>query len=320
MKNNYTISAVNSVGPLSAGWITDPTVPKHLKDQWSQDGFSVIRGAYSLDQINSYNNIVKGVRAVIDDGKDECGLGDRIGQLHQKFPELLELASNQNVINFLKWAFGDDPIVFGSLNFDKGSQQDAHIDAIFFWPEPSYSMCGCWVALEDIHIDAGPLFYIPNSHLWRFIHSEDVISYYPELAARRLLAQSPEYPAVRKAEIAAEMGNAWTEVFKKLEKDRSAERIPMCLKAGDVVFWHSLLAHGGMPRVDLELSRKSVVFHYIGKKTKLYTFEQFMLYDYADMLSQRAQDKKLATYKEIEYMRYPYFVTYTRDGQKIHPL
>ena len=39
-----------------------------------------------------------------------------------------------------------------------------------------------------------------------------------------------------------------------------------------------------------------------------------MLYDYADMLTQRAQDKKLATYKGIEYMKYPYFVTYTKDG------
>ena len=317
---NFMTPVVKPVGPVSAEWKIDPSVSQELKDQWIQDGYSVIKGAYSLEQINAYNDIVKNVRAAIDDGKDEYGLGDRIGQLHQKFPELLELASNRKVLNFLRWAFSDDPIVFGSLNFDKGSQQDAHIDAIFFWPEPSYSMCGCWVALEDIHIDAGPLFYISNSHSWPFNHSEDVISSYPQLAEKRLIAQSPDYPADKKAEIAAELGNAWTEEFKKLEKERCAQRIPLSLKAGDVVFWHSLLAHGGMPRFDPTLSRKSVVFHYIGKKTRLYTFEQFMLYDYADMLTQRSQDKKLASYKEIEYMQYPYFVTYTRDGQKIHPL
>ena len=320
MAINFVSPGIKSVGPTSAAWAKDSSVPQALKDAWIQDGFSVIRGAYSLDQINAYNNIVENVRAQVDDGKDEHGFGDRIGQLHQKFPELLEMASNLKVIDFLKWAFADDPIIFGSLNFDKGSQQDAHIDAIFFWPEPSYSMCGCWVALEDIHIDSGPLFYIPSSHSWPFNHSEDIINRHPELAEKRLIAQSPDCPADKRAQITSELGNAWTEVFKNLEKDRSSERVPMTLKAGDVVFWHSLLAHGGMPRLDPILSRKSVVFHYIGKKTNLYTFEQFMLYDYADMLTQRAQDKKLATYKGIEYMQYPYFVTYTKDGQKIHSL
>jgi ectoine hydroxylase-related dioxygenase (phytanoyl-CoA dioxygenase family) len=86
----------------------------------------------------------------------------------------------------------------------------------------------------------------------------------------------------------------------------------LSLKAGDVVFWHSLLAHGGSRRINPALSRKSAVFHFIGRNTKLYTFEQFMLFDRAALEFQDPQPMDLGSYKGlIEYMRYNHFVTHT---------
>ncbi|MBU6143332.1 MAG: hypothetical protein KGP33_05140 [Betaproteobacteria bacterium] len=91
-----------------------------------------------------------------------------------------------------------------------------------------------------------------------------------------------------------------------------SERRPLSLKAGDVVFWHSVLAHGGSPRADRALTRKSAVFHFIGRNTKLYTFEQFMIYDREDLTNQTPQPMNLVNYKDlIEYMRYEHFVTHT---------
>jgi ectoine hydroxylase-related dioxygenase (phytanoyl-CoA dioxygenase family) len=224
------------------------------------------------------------------------------------------------VLSFLKWAFNDDPVVFGSLNFERGTQQDAHIDAIFFWPEPSYSMCGCWVALEDIHPDSGPLFYVPASHTWPFFRSQDIAERRPDLAARRAAARDPATPAEERAAVVRELGAAWTEEFRKLEYRNQSKRPLISLKAGDIVFWHSLLAHGGSPRLDPKLSRKSVVFHYIGKRTRLFTNEQFMLYDEPEILQLDHQPMDLRRFKNIEYMRYPHFVTHTPAGQTVHPL
>lgn len=309
------------IGPMTRRWLGDNSVSQDLKDQWVSNGFSILRRAYNADQIAAYNAIVAKVRTEVDDGKDENGYGDRIGQLHQKHPELLNLAADERVLSFLKWAFNDDPVIFGSLNFEKGTQQDAHIDAIFFWPEPSYSMCGCWVALEDIHPDSGPLFYVPNSHTWPFYRSQDVAATRPELAAKRAAARDPSFPADQRGTIVGELGNAWTEDFRALETSKKTDRPPISLKAGDVVFWHSLLAHGGSPRINPALSRKSVVFHYIGKKTKLYTFEQFMLYDERKLAEQTPQGMDLGNFAgKLEYMRYPHFVTYPASGQTVHPL
>jgi len=257
----------------------------------------------------------------VKNGRDEYGYGERIGQLHQKEPDLLDLASNKSILDFLSWAFNDDPVLFGSLNFERGSQQDAHIDAIFFWPEPSYSMAGCWIALEDVAPEAGPLFYVAGSHSWPFFHSEHLARLDQDVANRRARARDTSTSPQDKAATVSELGVIWTEVFRGLEAKNGITRQPLALSAGDVVFWHSLLAHGGTPRLNPKLSRKSVVFHYIGRNTKLYTFEQFMLWDNKDLCDLPHQGMNLRNYKgRLDYMRYPYFVTYDGGAELINQL
>ncbi len=308
------------IGPMTPSWLSDTSVDQSLKDQWISDGVCVIRGVYQPEEIATYTKAVETERALLDDGKDEYGLGDRIGQLHQKHPDLLRLASDKRVISFLRWAFNDEPVVFGSLNFERGSTQEAHIDAIFFWPEPSFSMAGCWVALEEVAPEAGPLFYIPNSHTWPFYRSEDVVATRPELASERKDARRLDFPENRRGELLSRLGSAWSDDFLKLESSKQAKRITLPLKAGDVVFWHSLLAHGGAPRVNPRLSRRSVVYHFIGKHTKLFTFEQFMLYNRDEIPSLPAQPLDLGSYGDLQYMRYPYYVTWNKGAQIVHKL
>lgn len=309
-----------NLGPSGKDWFTDNNVSSSLKDSWVNDGFVVLRNIYKENEIQRFNEYVKSIRLVVDDGKDANGFGDRIGQLHQKNEQLLELAKSDEVIKFLTWAFGDEPVVFGSLNFEKGSSQDAHVDAIFFWPEPSYSMAGVWVALEDIHQDSGPLFYLPGSHRWPFIQSETVIEANPGLREARDAAKLKGYPESEKNTLVALLGQKWTDIFKTQEIMQDTAQVPLTINRGDVVIWHSLLAHGGMPIKNPLLSRKSVVFHYIGSNTKLYSFDQFMLNDSFDLKDLPPQPMNLKRYKSLRYMKYSYFVTYGAGGQVIHPL
>jgi ectoine hydroxylase-related dioxygenase (phytanoyl-CoA dioxygenase family) len=309
------------VGPMTEQWLNSNLTSVEMKSRWIKDGFAVAKGVFSAEEIERYNKIVAQVRSEVDDGKDEFGFGDRIGQLHQKHPELMNMAANKDVLNFLEWAFNDEPVLFGSLNFEKGTQQDAHIDAIFFWPEPSYSMAGCWVALEDVKQDAGPLFYLPNSHRWPFYLSEDLANEDAELKDLRDKANDLEPGHPERAEIVQKLGLAWTESLHQLESEFEVEPVCLDLKAGDVVFWHSLLAHGGSPTKNRALSRKSAVFHYVGSKTNLYSDEQFMLCDRDKLIDLPAQPKADGDFKgRMKYIRYGYFVTYANGQQIIHEI
>lgn len=44
--------------------------------------------------------------------------------------------------------------------------------------------------------------------------------------------------------------------------ERSPERRAFALYKGDLLIWHSALVHGGMPRNDPALTRRSIVSHY----------------------------------------------------------
>ena len=308
------------IGPDLPGWAPGRQAEDGLQRRWIEDGFIVIPGVFDGETIGRYNEIVETVRREVQESKDSFGFGDRIGQLHQREPDLLKLPAASRIRDFLRWAFGDEPVVFASLQFEKGTQQEAHIDAMFFWPEPSYAMAGAWIALEDVHPDAGPLFYLPGSHRWPFLHSDDVVRSRPELYRLREEARAGGLPPEQQQELMHRIGLAWTEDFLRLEAEYGVARVPICPRAGDVVIWHSLLAHGGSPRKDPSLSRRSAVFHFFGRRAALCTMDQFMLHSGQELVQLSSSAPPLQRWEDLEYMRFPYFVTYDQAREIVHPL
>lgn len=80
------------IGPMTSEWLGSNSTSNDLKRQWLEQGFSILSGAYPAEDIAAYNEIVAKVRPEVETGEDEYGYGDRIGQLHQRHPELLTLA------------------------------------------------------------------------------------------------------------------------------------------------------------------------------------------------------------------------------------
>lgn len=303
----------HQVVPEQYGRIGSNLVPMHLQRQWHEEGFVCIPGVVSQSEIDTHNETVSAARLILDDCLDSHGFGDRIGQLHQVYPDLMNISSKSEIVDFLSWAFGEDPVLFGSLQFEKGTEQSPHIDAIFFWPEPAYTMAGVWVALEDIDPDAGPLFYIPESHRWPFYHSDDVVARRPDLKERWIASGNID----ELGDLVSEVGNAWTEDFIAMEQDRAGQRIAPKIKAGDVVVWHSLLAHGGAPRINPALSRRSVVYHYFGKTARLFTFSQFMLTARDDIQNLQPTVMPRGVHNGLEFMQFPQFVTYSEGVERV---
>jgi ectoine hydroxylase-related dioxygenase (phytanoyl-CoA dioxygenase family) len=314
-----TSPAVESLGPVPPSSAGDEGFPSEWRPQWTDRGYVVARNLFAKEAVEAHASVVQDARRSIEESKDAHGYGDRLGQLHQRNPELMNLGADRRVRQFLQWAFGDTPLLFGSLNFERGSQQDAHIDAIFFYTEPVYAMAGLWVALEDVHPDAGPLFYLPGSHRWPFIRGEhlwdssDVRSKVEK--ARRLPVGDPFRVA-----LAGTLGQEWTRRVAKMENERGIAREEAVLRAGDAVIWHALLAHGGSARRDPKRSRRSVVYHFIGEHAKLYTFDQFFLETRQEMRVQQGQNVRRALWKDLPYMNYGYYASYKDGKELIHRL
>jgi ectoine hydroxylase-related dioxygenase (phytanoyl-CoA dioxygenase family) len=95
------------------------------------------------------------------------------------------------------------------------------------------------MCLEDVHPDAGPLFYMPGSQKippYRFSNG----------TIRAIPAEMDACHAYLDAAI----------------KERGIKRQTFLGSKGDVFIWSCQIAHGGMPIKDTKRTRKSLVTHY----------------------------------------------------------
>ncbi|MGE0789842.1 MAG: phytanoyl-CoA dioxygenase family protein [Sandaracinaceae bacterium] len=153
------------------------------------------------------------------------------------------IAANKGMIDLLSRLYGRPAFPFQTLTFPVGTQQHLHTDAVYFHSVPERFMCGVWVALEDIHEDAGPLEYCPGSHRFPVYTNEHL----GRCAAGEgeVISQS-DYEPLWRALIDAH--GLHTERF--------------MARKGQALIWTANLLHGGAAQRDPARTRWSQVTHY----------------------------------------------------------
>jgi phytanoyl-CoA hydroxylase len=119
-----------------------------------------------------------------------------------------------------------------SMMFDANAATPPHQDWWYLDTVPSGQLLGAWIALEDIHEDAGRFYVMPGTqnvkmHEDNLPHSEWLVR------MRRFVDRHPE----------------------KMQAP--------ALKKGDVLFWNSRTIHGALDTRDLRHSRKSLTAHFM---------------------------------------------------------
>jgi hypothetical protein len=153
------------------------------------------------------------------------------------------LAVNARVMNLLSRIYGRRAWPFQTLNFPVGTEQHYHSDSVHFSSYPERFMCGVWVALEDIHDDAGPLLYYPGSHRWPIYTNEHL---------GICGAHEPGIP-----------GQATFEpLWRALVEKTGLKQTRFTPRKGQALIWAANLLHGGAPHRDRARTRHSQVTHY----------------------------------------------------------
>jgi hypothetical protein len=133
---------------------------------------------------------------------------------------------------------------FQTLNFPVGTQQHYHTDAVHFSSAPERFMVGVWVALEDIHEDAGPLVYFPGSHRLPILTNEHL----------GVIAKGPDDTYAHGAHYLA--------MWRSLVEGLALQPLRFCARKGQALIWAANLLHGGDLHRDPQRTRWSQVTHY----------------------------------------------------------
>lgn len=238
---------------------------REQKDGWDRDGYLILPQFFGADIVDPINALIERLshrsarsnemasRVVVDllagSAHKRMRLADAPDEAFErpvKFNDLFlecNLIRNCNLhprlVPVLDELLDGPPVVCNSLNFIQGSEQHEHIDSWFMPPPAPEKMVVTLVCLEDVHPDAGPLFYLVGSQkIPPYIFSNGTI--------RAIDAEMDKCHAYLDAAIA----------------ERGLKRETFLGRTGDVFIWSCQIAHGGKPINDPKRTRKSLVTHY----------------------------------------------------------
>ena len=226
---------------------------KQAKEQinnWIKNGYAIFNSYLDESTIDSVNQEIE---TIIANQKISFEYSkQRLMNAYKYSNTIKNIANDESLTRFLRFLLGRDVLPFQTINFITGSETKAHADIIHMTTEPKGYLIGVWIALEDVMLEAGPLFYIPGSHKLPYVMSDQF-----------------------------ETGNTWwktgEQYYENYEacieqqiKKKKLQKKPFLAKRGDLIIWHANLLHGGMPVIDEALTRKSLVIHYFAKDVICY--------------------------------------------------
>jgi hypothetical protein len=209
-------------------------------------GFAVID--FQDDQLEERIDRIKAFVASrfeldFSDAQSVKGSGHRLQDAWVYCEDIRAIACNQAVLELLGKLYGRRPFPFQTLNFPVGTAQPLHSDSIHFSSIPERFMCGVWLAMEDVHADAGPLTYLPGSHKW------------PILSNAMIGRQGFDAPRDRAQQ-------PFEAAWEALVEHSGAEQEVFLARKGQALIWSANLLHGGAVVNDPTRTRWSQVTHF----------------------------------------------------------
>ncbi|WP_342107620.1 phytanoyl-CoA dioxygenase family protein [Methylobacterium sp. SI9] len=222
---------------------------------WEEHGYYVLRGAIDPETIDeaweAYEAAIASgdVTLAPEKAAEDDPHPGRYLNPHLKVEAIERLLKHPVLVNFSSMVLGRPAIPFQTIASHKGSQQAEHSDSIHMTTYPVGYLAACWIAMEDIHADSGPLVYYPGTHRLPYLFSHDVGISPEDFKQRGYGAYVDHYEPAIQQEI----------------RDHGAKPEYFTARKGDVLFWHANLLHGGSARADIQRSRKALVHHYFAE-------------------------------------------------------
>lgn len=157
---------------------------------------------------------------------------------------ILQLSLNKKVMDILRLLYGREPIPFQTINFLRGTEQPLHSDTLHFHSSPAKWVTACWVALQDMNVNNGPLKFIPGSHKLPIYTFQDLNLPVPEYSK-----QFDSYAI-------------YEQFIQSLVDEYRMEYRHFLGKRGQAIIWAANLLHGGSKTLDKNSTRLSQVTHY----------------------------------------------------------
>ena len=219
-----------------------PVIQQQL-NQFVTDGYMIIPGFFSTEEVEQAN---KDIDTLLQSNKVGFHYtGRKIMQSYKHSPVINDtFFRRKELTDLLSFIMGKPVIPFQTINFLQGSEQRAHSDSIHMTTQPLGYLIACWIALENITDQNGPVVYYPGSHTLPYLMTPDYNSGNTSLT------------------IGAQSNTRYEDTIDELIREKNLQPSVFHAQPGDLLIWHANLLHGGSAIHQKGATRKSLVAHY----------------------------------------------------------
>lgn len=242
---------------------TVPGTEASLQARWERDGFLILRHFYSSNQVRTINTLIDHLwknrslletpitldaepgspaqrRLLLRNAPDSLRQAPhRINDLYLEYEEIQRVALSLRLCDVLEPLLEGTPLLCSSRNSERGTQHHDQVDSLHMPSRRVDGMVACWIALDPVTTNNGPVRYYPGSH-------------------RIPRWQVPgERPHARTEEM-----DDWQRYMQSEIRARGILPRVFTARPGDLLIWHSRLLHGSSPVQDPIRTRRSLVTRY----------------------------------------------------------
>lgn len=224
--------AVEAIGPFDSD----------VMRQWKEQGVVVLPSLFSAEEVAAF---VKARAA-----NPQWAV---IANPYTRAPEVRDLFCHPMLAKVLKTLFGQPAGLHLTLLGWYSSERDWHADIYLNPPHVVSAYAAVWIALEKVHPDSGPFQYVAGSHKWPALSQEKVRT---AIHAAGMDAEAPSWPY--------DSERLLTPLYEKKFVELGVAPTTYLPDVGDVLIWHSNLAHRGSKAIDPSRQRLAAIGHYSG--------------------------------------------------------
>ena len=218
-----------------------------LQAEWQDDGMLILPGLMPDELIDDYCETW-----IRDNGSNTIRpMGWPFDVPYMYVTPLLDMLSYKPLTDTMTDLIGEPLGTHLNLTGWRSTQRNWHQDG-YLNPDTNRDFyMAIWIALDDIHPDAGPFQFVRGSHKFPVITNEKILSALGEEGA-----SNPNWPKHSEKIL--------TPLFEQLLVDADLKVESFLAKRGDVLLWHSRLMHRGSTPNDPELERRACIAHFSG--------------------------------------------------------
>lgn len=258
---------------------TPETSRNGLRQSYLENGFAVLHNALPPDAVDACAAALSSlrrkhadldVRATAPASERFEAMCRLVSYAHQE-PDVEAIALNATVCAALRAMFGAEPVARytrlleqspGAIPANSNRRGTPHLHNFGMATRPTGGRAIVWTPVDDVHPDAGPMWFLPESHRVFVDFPERLLDAVPGSRDQLHAMWSEGASAERWLEWHGGLGDRSMEILADWMDEAGAKPVPVLLRRGDVLIFSNDLLHGTLAARDPSLPRRIMFTHY----------------------------------------------------------